>query len=220
MFLPIEFYGNLLQGALITIQITAMAGVLAFVCALVAGLARMSSWRPVRWIAVTYVEFFRGTSALVQLFWLFYALPLFGLSLSPMTVAVLGLGLHIGAYGAEVVRSAVLAIPRGQHEAALALNMSPALAMRCVILPQAVVAMLPPFNNLMIELLKATALVSLITITDLTFQGQLLNTATLKTAPIFMAVLVFYFLIALGITSAFRMLERRLSVGRLKGMAR
>jgi polar amino acid transport system permease protein len=137
-----------------------------------------------------------------------------------MTVAVLGLGLHIGAYGAEVVRSAVLAIPRGQHEAALALNMSPALTMRRVILPQAVVAMLPPFNNLMIELLKATALVSLITITDLTFQGQLLNTATLKTAPIFMAVLVFYFLIALGITSAFRMLERRLSVGRLKGMAR
>lgn len=220
MFLPIEFYGNLLQGALITIQITAMAGVLAFVCALVAGLARMSSWRPVRWTAVTYVEFFRGTSALVQLFWLFYALPLFGLTLSPMTVAVLGLGLHIGAYGAEVVRSAVLAIPRGQHEAALALNMSPALAMRRVILPQAVVAMLPPFNNLMIELLKATALVSLITITDLTFQGQLLNTATLKTAPIFMAVLVFYFLIALGITSAFRTLERRLSVGRLKGMAR
>ncbi|GEO37658.1 polar amino acid transport system permease protein [Skermanella aerolata] len=220
MFLPIEFYGNLLQGALITIQITAMAGVLAFVCALVAGLARMSSWRPVRWTAVTYVEFFRGTSALVQLFWLFYALPLFGLSLSPMTVAVLGLGLHIGAYGAEVVRSAVLAIPRGQHEAALALNMSPALAMRRVILPQAVVAMLPPFNNLMIELLKATALVSLITITDLTFQGQLLNTATLKTAPIFMAVLVFYFLIALGITSVFRTLERRLSVGRLKGMAR
>jgi polar amino acid transport system permease protein len=220
MFLPIEFYGNLLQGALITIQITAMAGVLAFVCALVAGLARMSSWRPVRWTAVTYVEFFRGTSALVQLFWLFYALPLFGLTLSPMTVAVLGLGLHIGAYGAEVVRSAVLAIPRGQHEAALALNMSPALAMRRVILPQAVVAMLPPFNNLMIELLKATALVSLITITDLTFQGQLLNTATLKTAPIFMAVLVFYFLIALGITSAFRTLEQRLSVGRLKGMAR
>ena len=122
MFLPIEFYGNLLQGALITIQITAMAGLLAFICALAAGLARMSPWRVVRGIAVTYVEFFRGTSALVQLFWLFYALPLFGLSLSPMTVAVIGLGLHIGAYGAEVVRSAVLAIPRGQHEAALALN--------------------------------------------------------------------------------------------------
>ncbi|HYI72247.1 MAG TPA: ectoine/hydroxyectoine ABC transporter permease subunit EhuC [Skermanella sp.] len=220
MFLPIEFYGNLLQGALITIQITAMAGLLAAICALVAGLARMSPWRVVRGIAVTYIEFFRGTSALVQLFWLFYALPLFGLSLSPMTVAVIGLGLHIGAYGAEVVRSAVLAIPRGQHEAALALNMPPALAMRRVILPQAVVAMLPPFNNLMIELLKATALVSLITITDLTFQGQLLNTATLKTAPIFLAVLVFYFLIALGITSVFRTLERRLSVGRLKGMAR
>ncbi|EWY36699.1 amino acid ABC transporter permease [Skermanella stibiiresistens SB22] len=220
MLLPIEFYGNLLQGAWTTIQITAMAGLLAFVCALLAGLGRMSSWRAVRWISVTYVEFFRGTSALVQLFWLFYALPLFGLTLSPMVVAVIGLGLHIGAYGAEVVRSAIQAIPKGQHEAALALNMSPGLAMRRIILPQATIAMLPPFNNLMIELLKATALVSLITITDLTFQGQLLNTATLRTAQIFGAVLIIYFLIAIAITSAFRMLERRLSVGRGRRMAR
>jgi polar amino acid transport system permease protein len=110
-------------------------------------------------------------------------------------------------------------VPKGQHEAALALNMSPALAMRRVILPQAVAAMLPPFNNLMIELLKATALVSLITITDLTFQGQILNTATLETARIFTAVLILYFIIAVAITAVFRTLERRLTHG-WRGRAR
>lgn len=210
----------LLDGALVTVQITAMASVLAVICAAIAGLARLSRFRPVRMIAVTYVEFFRGTSALVQLFWLFFVLPAFGINLPPMVVAVIGLGLHIGAYGAEIVRSAVTAVPRGQREAAIALNMSPMLAMRRVILPQATIAMLPPFNNLSIELLKATSLVSLITITDLTFKANVLNMATLKTAEIYSAVLVMYFVISMAITLTFRMVERRLSAGLGRGMAR
>ncbi len=219
MLLSPDLWLSLMAGAWTTIQITALAGVLALVVSVVVGLMRLAPGKPVRAVATVFVEFFRGTSALVQLFWLFYALPLFGLSLTPMTVAVLGLGLHIGAYGSEVVRSAIQAVPKGQHEAALALNMSPALAMRRVILPQAVAAMLPPFNNLMIELLKATALVSLITITDLTFQGQILNTATLETARIFTAVLILYFIIAVAITAVFRTLERRLTHG-WRGRAR
>lgn len=210
----------LLDGALVTVQITAMASVLAIICAAIAGLARLSRFRPVRMIAVTYVEFFRGTSALVQLFWLFFVLPAFGINLPPMVVAVIGLGLHIGAYGAEIVRSAVTAVPRGQREAAIALNMSPMLTMRRVILPQAAIAMLPPFNNLSIELLKATSLVSLITITDLTFKANVLNMATLRTAEIYTAVLVMYFVISMAITLTFRMVERRLSVGLGRGMAR
>lgn len=210
----------LLDGALVTVQITAMASVLAIICAAIAGLARLSRFRPVRMIAVTYVEFFRGTSALVQLFWLFFVLPAFGINLPPMVVAVIGLGLHIGAYGAEIVRSAVTAVPRGQREAAIALNMSPMLTMRRVILPQAAIAMLPPFNNLSIELLKATSLVSLITITDLTFKANVLNMATLRTAEIYTAVLVMYFVISMAITLTFRMVERRLSVGLGRGVAR
>lgn len=210
----------LLEGALVTVEITAMASVLAIICAAIAGLARLSRFRAVRMIAVSYVEFFRGTSALVQLFWLFFVLPAFGLNLPPMVVAVIGLGLHIGAYGAEIVRSAVTAVPKGQREAAIALNMSPGLAMRRVILPQAAIAMLPPFNNLSIELLKATSLVSLITITDLTFKANVLNMATLKTAEIYTAVLAMYFVISMAITLTFRMAERRLSVGLGRGMAR
>lgn len=216
----VDILPPLLYGALITLKITALAGLFAIPLAFLAGLGRLAPWRAVRILSITYIEIFRGTSALVQLFWLYYVLPLFGIYLSATVVAVLGLALHIGAYGAEVVRSAIIAVPKGQREAAAVLNMSPALAMWRVILPQAVIAMLPPFNNLMIELLKSTALVSLVTITDLTFQGQILYTTTLRTMEIFTTVLVLYFIIAISITGLFRATEKRLSFGLGRGMAR
>jgi polar amino acid transport system permease protein len=125
-----------------------------------------------------------------------------------MTAGILVLGLNAGAYGAEVVRGAILAVPKGQLEAAVSLNMRPALAMRRIILPQALVAMLPPAGNLLIELLKNTALVSLITITELTFSAQILRAETLRTVPIFGVVLLLYFAVALLITAAMRALER------------
>src|SRR3546814_9872146 len=127
--------------------------------AFLAAIARMYGPRPLRWLAISYIELFRGTSALVQLFWLFFVLPHFGLTLPPLTVAVVALGLNVGAYGAEVVRGAIDAVPRGQWEATIALNMSRIEALRRVILPQAVVAMSPPWGNLFNETLKATALV-------------------------------------------------------------
>ena len=160
---------------------------------------------------------FRGTSALVQLFWLFFVLPHFGLTLDPIPVAVLALSLNIGAYGAEVVRGAILAVPRGQYEASIALNMRPSTRMRRIILPQATAAMIPPWGNLFIELLKATALVSLITVSDLTFEAYQLNQATLQTVQIFTLVLVMYLAIALVITFLMRGLERR--VARATGRA-
>jgi polar amino acid transport system permease protein len=129
-------------------------------------------------------------------------------------VAILALGLNVGAYGAEVVRGAVLAVPRGQYEASIALNMSPLTRMRRIILPQAIVAMIPPWGNLFIELLKATALVSLITVGDLTFRAYQLNQATLQTVQIFLLVLSMYLGIALVITYLMRGLERRMTLGR------
>lgn len=212
-----EFIPGLLQGAWVTIQITVQAAALAVALAFVSGLARMARPWPVRWLAATYIETFRGTSALVQLFWLFFVLPRFGITLSPMTVAVLGLGLNVGAYGAEVVRGAILAVPRGQYEAATALNMSRFATMRRIILPQAFVAMLPPWGNLFIELLKATALVSLITISDLTFKAYQMNQTTLKTIEIFSLVLVMYLAISLVITLGMRALERRAAAGLMRG---
>jgi polar amino acid transport system permease protein len=203
-----EFLPGLLEGAWVTIQITVAACVLAVVCGLLAGLAKMSPFRPVRWLAIGYIELFRGTSALVQLFWLYYVLPNFGITLDAIPVAILALGLNVGAYGAEVVRGAVMAVPRGQYEAAIALNMSPFTRMRRIILPQALVAMIPPWGNLFIELLKATAIVSLITVSDLTFKAYQLNQATLRTVTIFLLVLVMYLGIALVITFFMRGVER------------
>lgn len=204
-----EWMPYLLQGAWMTIKITVLGCILAVVFAFVAAFGKMSSIWPLRWLAVVYIEVFRGTSALVQLFWLFFVLPHFGVTLDPIPVAILALGLNIGAYGAEVVRGAVLAVPRGQYEAATALNMSPVTRMRRIILPQAMVAMIPPWGNLFIELLKATALVSLITVSDLTFKAYQLNQATLRTVEIFLLVLVIYLGIALVITFFMRALERR-----------
>ncbi len=202
----------LLQGLAVTLEIMAGAVVLAVPLALAAGIGRLSSLRPLRWIAAVYVEVFRGTSALVQLFWFYFVLPLFGVQLPAMLVGIVVLALNAGAYGAEVVRGAIRAVPPGQREAAIALNLTRGQIMRRIVVPQAVPAMLPPAGNLLIELLKNTALVSLITITDLTFRGQLLRSETLRTTEIFTLMLLMYFAVALLITGGVRLLERKVRV--------
>ena len=212
-----EFIPGLLEGAVITVEITLGGCALAVAMGLIAALAKMYGPWPLRWLSIAYIETFRGTSALVQLFWLFFVLPHFGVTLEPLTVAVLALGLNVGAYGAEVVRGALQAVPRGQWEATIALNMPRKTALRRIIFPQAFVAMIPPWGNLFIELLKSTALVSLITISDLTFKAQQMNQTTLRTVEIFTIVLVIYFAISLIITFAMRALERRAVRGLARG---
>ncbi len=212
-----EFLPGLLEGALVTIQITIGGCIVAVIMAFVAALAKMYGPRPVRWLAISYIEIFRGTSALVQLFWLFFVLPHFGILLEPLTVAILTLGLNVGAYGAEVVRGALGSVHRGQWEAATALNMTRPTALRRIIVPQAFVRMIPPWGNLFIELLKATSLVSLITISDLAFKAQQMNQTTFRTLEIFSIVLVFYLAIASIITVAMRALEERAAAGIARG---
>lgn len=212
LFLP-----GLLEGAVLTLKIAVLGSCLALVAAIAAALCKMYGILPLRWIANCYIEIFRGTSALVQLFWLFFVLPQFGITLEAFTVAVLGLGLNVGAYGAEVVRGAISAVPRGQWEAATALNMSQAQMLRRIILPQAFVAMIPPWGNLFIELLKSTALVSLITLTDLAFKAQQMNQTTMKTIPIFTLVLLIYLAMSLCFTIVMRILEQRASRGLARG---
>jgi polar amino acid transport system permease protein len=204
----------LLRGLEITVRLTLTSAAIAFVIALVAGLGRLSPIAPLRFLAGVYVEVFRGTSVLVQMFWFFFALPLFGITLSPFVAGVTALSLNIGAYGAEIVRGSILSVPRGQIEASIALNMTPGLRMRRVILPQALVLMMPPFGNLLIELLKATALVSLITIPDITFRGVTLQQTTGRTTEIFLWLLVIYFAIAYPMTLGVRWIERRVSAYR------
>lgn len=191
-----------------------MAAILAFVMSFIAGFARLSKYRIIRVITQIYVEVFRGTSLLVQLFWVYFVLPFFGIEISAMATGVLVLGLNYGAYGSEVIRSSILAIPKGQTEAGIALNMSSSQIMRRIIVPQATLIMLPPLGNYLIELLKSTSLVSLITLHDLMFVGNMINNVTLRTVEIYSLVLIIYFLLAYPLTLGIRRLEKRLSAGR------
>jgi polar amino acid transport system permease protein len=213
------FMPGLMEGLWLTLRITAVGAVIAVIMALVAALAKLYGPRPVRWLAIAYIEFFRGTSALVQLFWLFFVLPDFGILMEPFTVAVVTLGLNVGAYGAEVVRGAIQGIIRGQWEATTALNMTRAQALRRIILPQALVAMIPPWGNLFIDLLKTTALVSTITMSDLTFKARTLNDATLKTIEIFTLAFLMYLIVSLSITIGMRCLDRVAVRGMVRGRA-
>lgn len=199
----------LMQGVIVTVQVTAGAVLVAIVAACAAGLARTSASRWLRWPAAVYVEVFRGTSALIQLFWIYFVLPRFGIDIGAMAAAIAALGLNAGAYGAEVVRGALRAVPAAQRDAAVALNLSRTRTLWRVIWPQAVPAMLPPAGNLLIELLKNSALVSLIAVTELTFAAQLARTATLQTGEIFIIVLLVYFFLALCMTGVMRAVERR-----------
>ena len=214
-----ELLPLLLQGAWVTLQVTFYGSLLAIAAAILAALGRMSPWLPVRWFSIAYIELFRGTSLLVQLFWLFFVLPLppFNIEMSPFAVAIVGLGLHIGAYGAEVMRGAISSVAKGQYEASIALNFTAFTRFRRIILPQALLAAIPPGTNLLIELLKNTSLVSLITLSDLSFRARQLDQATFETLQIFTLALIMYFVMAQLINFAMRRFERRLSRGRMRG---
>lgn len=216
----LDFLGPLLRGTLVTVEVLIGASVVAIAVGLIVGLLRVSPLWPLKWLAIGYIELFRGTSLLVQLFWWFFVLPQFGIFLAPLVVGIFGVGMNVGGYGAEVVRGAIQAVPKGQYEAAIALNMSPGVRMRRVILPQAFRAMLPPWGNLLIELLKGTSLVSLITIHDLTFMGNQLNITTFRTIEVFTLVLILYYILGRGIiTPTVRWFERRVSRGVVRGTA-
>ncbi|MEV0697501.1 ectoine/hydroxyectoine ABC transporter permease subunit EhuC [Saccharopolyspora sp. NPDC050389] len=208
-FLPL-----LLNGLLITLALTVVGVVITVLVAFAAGLCRMSRRRWLRWPAGVFIEIFRGTSMLVQLFWLFFALPFFGVQLVPFAAAVLALGLNEGAYGAEIVRGAITALPRGQREGAIALSLTPYQRLRYVILPQAIPAMIPPFGNVFVDLLKNTSLVSLVTVADLTFRAQMVRATTGATAAVFGTILVLYFVAAYALSIVMGRLERRMDPAR------
>jgi polar amino acid transport system permease protein len=213
MSVSFSYLNLILQGALVTIELTLMGSALALVMAFLAGLGRLSRFFAVRALATTYIEFFRGTSIFVQLFWAYFVLPILGISLTPLQAGVLALGLNVGAYGAEVVRSAVQSIGKEQYEACVALNFSRWQCLRHVIIPQALLVMLPTFGNNAIELLKGTAVVSLISLSDMTFQAQVVRAQTGDTLLPFVTILILYFAIASVISWGMRSLERHMARG-------
>ncbi|MFB7875315.1 ectoine/hydroxyectoine ABC transporter permease subunit EhuC [Nocardia sp. NPDC056064] len=197
------------EGIVVTLELTVGGALLAFVLALALGTTARVRNRAARGGARVLIEFFRGTSLLVQIFWLFYVLPLLGFKLDPVFCGILALGLNYGAYGAEVVRGALDAVPRAQFEAAVALNFGPWQRMRRVLFPQAWALMLPSLTNLLVHLLKATALASYITLHDLTYEIGQLRRTTGETLFSFGVGLVIYFVLAYALTLGMNLLETR-----------
>lgn len=204
----LDWIPNLLRGLQLTVLLTVLGALLMLLVAVVLGLAARSNRLLLRGAARTVIEFFRGTSLFVQLFWLFFALPQLGLRFDPLLVGVLALGLNYGAYGSEVVRGSLNAVPREQWEAATALNLSRWQRMRRVIWPQAVVLMLPPFNNLLIQLLKGTPLVIAISLVELFTMGEAFRTAGGNVILMYLLVLpALYLALAYTMTFAMNLLE-------------
>ncbi|MBT3073463.1 MULTISPECIES: ectoine/hydroxyectoine ABC transporter permease subunit EhuC [Streptomyces] len=197
------------SGLWVTLQATVLGALLALVLAFALGLAAGSRLLLVRGVSRVVVEFFRGTSLYIQLFWLYYAMPLVtGYELTPVICGVVAFGLNFGAYGAEVVRGAVNSVPRAQYEAAIALNLSPSRRLWKVILPQAWVQMIPSFTNLLIQLLKATPLLWLISAADLMTVIQTLRDRTGETLTAYLTLLAAYFVLAYALTMLMNLLER------------
>ncbi|WP_210732938.1 ectoine/hydroxyectoine ABC transporter permease subunit EhuC [Streptomyces sp. RKND-216] len=203
-----------LPGIWITIQVLLYSAALAAAVSFVVGILRTSDVWIVRFLSGAYFEIFRGTSALVMMFWMVFAVPtLLNLQFVPMFAGVLALGLTYGAYGSEIVRGALAAVAPAQREAGIALSFTKMQRLRRVEIPQAWPEMVPPFNNLLIELLKGTALVSTITVADMLFAANLIRIVDVESAPIYTLILVLYFVIAFALTRGMRALERQAKAG-------
>jgi polar amino acid transport system permease protein len=210
MAVIIEWSPLLLNGLVQTLKLFFMAVTLDLVIAVIVGLGRLSRYRLVRAVANIYVEFFRGISLYVTLFWLYFALPFLGVRLTVWEAAVGGLALVHGAYASEYVRGAILSVGKEQHEASIALNMTPFQRMRYVVFPQALVAMMPLLGNECVLLLKATSVTSLITLAELTEQGHAIIVRTYASVPVLVTVLLVYFAVAQLIVLTLRRVEVRI----------
>lgn len=199
-----------------TVQIFVFAFLLGTVLALIFGIMGLSEKRYFRAISRVYVEIARGASAIVLVFFAAFAIPIMlGIPPQIFAASIIALGVNMGGYGAEVVRTGIQSVPRGQTEASIALNLRVSDRLRNITLPQAIVVMIPPYGNLSIEVLKGTALVALVGIADLTSEAQNLRVQRPimddppSTAVIYGSALVMYFVLAQLLALAFRWAEKK-----------
>jgi polar amino acid transport system substrate-binding protein len=196
---------------LITVELSVVSMVLAIVLGLGLALVRLYGAAPLRWLATVYVEVVRGTPLLIQLYLIYYGLPdLVGIRLNAFVAAVLGLALNYAAYEAENYRAGIQGIPRGQMEAALALGMPRWLALRSVIIPQAVKLVIPPVTNDFIALFKDSSLVSVITMVELTKEYGMIATETYDYLGIGLMTAALYFALSYPASLFANYLERKL----------
>jgi polar amino acid transport system permease protein len=203
-FLPI-----LLQGCLVTTELTLAALVVSTVLGFVWALMRLSPVALLRWPATSFITFIRGIPIIVQLFYMYFVLPELGIQLSAFQAGFIGLGVAYSSYQAENFRSGIQAIDHGLIEAAQSLGMPPVLVMRRVTLPLAIRVFLPPYGNTMIMMLKDSSIASAITVGELTKGGQLIAASTFKNLTVFSLVALLYLTMSLPLTYLTRRLEQR-----------
>jgi polar amino acid transport system permease protein len=208
-----QFLPLLLQGLKFTILVTLGSLALSTVLGLVWALMRVSGVAPLVLVAKLVVNTLRGIPILVQLFYIYFVFPEFGLALTALQAAILGLGIAYSAYQAENFRAGIEAIDHGQVEAAQSIGMGWFLMMRRVILPQAIKVVLPPYGNIMIMMLKDSSQASTITVAELTLQGSLLASSTFKNMTVYTLVALLYLSMSLPLIAFVGWLERRFGKG-------
>lgn len=203
----------LLSGALITIEITALAVGIGFFIGLCVGVARLSSIKLLKYMAIVYADTIRGTPLLIQIFLIYFAIPMIiGRQIDPFAAAVVACSINSGAYVSEIFRAGIQAIDKGQMEAARSLGLSWWQAMRFIILPQAFSKILPPLGNEFIAMLKDTSLVSVIGFEELTRRGQLIIAKTYGSFEIWSTVALIYLVMTVSISQLVSFLEKRNSI--------
>ncbi|MHA6820279.1 ectoine/hydroxyectoine ABC transporter permease subunit EhuD [Ralstonia pseudosolanacearum] len=208
-----EFLPILLQGAVVTVEVTVLSFLLSSVIGLALALMRLSPVKTVSAAGATIVNIIRGLPIIVQLFYIYFVLPDVGIQLTAFQAGVIGLGIAYSAYQAENFRAGIEAVDPGQREAAQAMGMRGALIMRRVILPQAFRIALPPYGNTLVMMLKDSSLVSTITVAEMTRAGQLIASSTFQNMTVYTLVALLYLLMSLPLVFGLRRLERRMGAG-------
>ncbi|WP_288587848.1 amino acid ABC transporter permease [uncultured Methylobacterium sp.] len=208
----LQYKGLIAIGALYTIGFTIVTAIAGFVVGGLIAVARLANARVVTLPLLAFIEIFRCTPVLVQLVWIYYALPIvIGVELKPATAAFIALTLYGASFFAEIIRGGIASIDTGQWDAGRALGMRRAALMRRVVLPQALKRMIPPLVNQVVLQLKNTSLLSVLAVPDLLYQGQLITSATYKPLEVYTMIAVIYFIILFPLTTLAHGLERRLA---------
>jgi len=203
-----KMLGGLIEG---TIPLTIVSFVIGLALAVLAALARLSSIRPLDWIARAFISVIRGTPLLVQLFLIFYGLGQIGIKLDPYVAAAIAFSLNVGGYAAEIVRASVLSVPRGQYEAATVVGMEYWQSMRRIVFPQAARIAVPPLSNTLLSLIKDTSLASLILVPELFHEANIAAALSTEFLPLYALAALYYWVVCYLVTLAQAPLERRLS---------
>ena len=210
----IDYGPRILLGFWLTIKIVVLAIVLGLPLGLLLALLRRSRVSALRWIAISFIEIFRNTPFIIQVFLIYYVLPFYGVRLPAEMVGVLALAAFGGAYFAEVIRAGIDAVPAGQLESARAIGMTDIQAMRNVILPQSLSIMLPPLTNQMLSLIKESAILSTITVQEMTMTALRVQGETFRPFEAFIMIALLYWLLNELVATGMRKLERRMAFGK------